>query len=168
MFVCVCCIFASSKITWFDLGWWTPHFWGGSVTSLPPSDGQHLPPPYVPPPNGVVFKSMHCFILRERARATWFVAQGPSLLDSHLCAATWHNMHFAPSSSLIVESLLLTKGAPITSALCGALYDTVILLTLTLVRNKAPLRRGRDHTPHNFTEGDVESFRHGDSCITQI
>jgi hypothetical protein len=49
------------------------------LSSLPPSDGQHLPPPYVPPLKRVVFKRMCCIILRERARAAWFIAQGPSL-----------------------------------------------------------------------------------------
>jgi hypothetical protein len=28
---------------------------------FPPSDGQRLPPPYVPPPNRVVFKRKRCF-----------------------------------------------------------------------------------------------------------
>jgi hypothetical protein len=32
------CIPASPRIPWSDLGWQTPHFWGGSITGLQPYD----------------------------------------------------------------------------------------------------------------------------------
>jgi hypothetical protein len=44
-----------------------------------PSDGQRLPPSYVPPPNRAVFKRKRWFHSRGRAMAAWFATQGPSL-----------------------------------------------------------------------------------------